>query len=180
MRQSDPLQLVEEGSLHRPGPVGRLARLSLGIACLYGLREILLHRQDIISTPISVLPNMIFMVLPALLIVNYVVNIGFGVSWGRRPSYLSVAAAGVLAAVGWLAYGTPDHPILGIALWIWLAYFYAHIGLSFVLSAIVATPGCEMRAIPGIIGKVTGRTAQEHHCPAAFMTKLDAWEQSRR
>jgi hypothetical protein len=176
MRQSDPLLLVEEGSLERPGPVGRLARLGLGGACMYALYVLLLHHQSIIQRPVSVIPNIAVIVFAAIFIINYVVNIGFGKSFGRWPSYLSLAAGGALAGLGWLLFDTPDHPLLGVGLWFWLVYFYAHLGISFLLAAIIATPGCEMRSIPELVGRITGRAALEHHCPASFITKIDAWE----
>lgn len=34
-----------------------------------------------------------------------------------------------------------------------------------------------MRAIPELAGRATGQEAQEHHCPAVFITKIDEWEQ---
>lgn len=176
MKQSDALQLVQEGSLERPGPVGRIIRLALGIACLYAIYELLLYRQAIIKTPVSVLPNIALLVFVAILIINYVVNIGFGQSWRRSPSYVSVAIMLILAGVCWLMFGTPDHALLGLVLWIWLLYLFCHLGLSFVISAIIATPGCEMRSIPELIGRMTGRAAREHHCPASFIRKIDAWE----
>jgi len=176
MKQSDSLQLIDEGSLERPGPVGRIIRLALGIACLYAIHELLLYNQAIMNTPISVLPNFALLVFVAILIINYVVNIGFGRSWRRWPSFVSVAIMLILAGVSWLMFGTPDHALLGIVLWVWLIYFFAHLGLSFVLSAIIATPGCEMRSIPELLGRMTGRAAREHHCPASFITKIDAWE----
>jgi len=176
VKQSDPLQLVEEGSLERPGPVGRIVRLALGIACLYAIYELLLYRQVIINTPVSVLPNIALLVFLAILIINYVVNIGLGRSWRRWPSYVSVTTLLVLAGASWLLFGTPDHALLGLVFWVWLLYFFSHLGLSFVLSAIIATPGCEMRSIPQLLGQISGRPAQEHHCPASFITKIDAWE----
>jgi hypothetical protein len=42
----------------------------------------------------------------------------------------------------------------------------------------LGTPGCEMRAIPDLLGRLTGHTAQEHHCPG-FITPLDNWEARR-
>ncbi len=179
MKQSDPLQLVAQGSLERPGPIGRLARLALGLVCAYALHELILYRVSITSTPVTVLPNLTVMVLAAILIINYVVNIGFGRSFGRWPSYISIAIALMLAIVSWLKFGTVDHPVLGLALWFWLVYFYLHLGISFVLAAAIATPGCEMRAIPDLYGRLTGRRAEEHHCPAGFLTGLDAWERGR-
>ena len=179
MKQSDPLQLVTQGSLERPGPIGRLTRLALGLVCAYALYELIFYRVNIISTPVTVLPNLTVMVFAAILIMNYVVNIGFGKSWGRWPSYITLIAAAALSGLGWLLFGTPDHPVLGVALWLWLVYFYAHLGFSFLLAAIIATPGCEMRSIPELLGRMTGRAAQEHHCPASFITKIDAWERGR-
>ncbi len=180
MKQSDPLQMVAQGSLDRPGPVGRIVRLSLGILCSYGIYGLVLNRANIIWNPVSVLPNIWVMVVIALLIINYVVNIGFGKSFGRWPSYISIAVALLLATVSWLKFGTPDHPLLGTALWLWMAYFYGHLGVSFLLAAAIATPGCEMRAIPELYGRVTGKETEEHHCPASFITTIDAWERRRR
>ena len=179
MKQSDPLQLVEEGSLDRPGPIGRIVRLVLGIVCSYALYQLIVYRASIIATPVSVLANLTVMVLAALFIINYVVNIGFGKSFGRWPSYVSIAAVLLFAMMSWLAFGTPDHPMLGVVLWLWLVYFYLHLGVSFVLAAAIATPGCEMRAIPELVGRLTGRRVEEHHCPASFITRIDAWERGR-
>lgn len=180
MKQSDSLELVEPGSLARPGPIGRSTRLLLGIACLYALYQLILHRDAIIATPVTAMPNIWPMIIPALLIFNYVVNIGFARNWRRRPAYLSIAAGVALAGTSWLAHGSPDHPVLGVALWLWLVYFYAHLGVSFLVAAILATPGCEMRALADLGGRATGRVATEHHCPVAFITRIDAWEHERR
>ncbi len=180
MKQSDPLQLVEQGSLDRPGPVGRLVRLSLGVLCSYALYQLILYRVSIMATPVSVLPSLTVMMVAAILIINYVVNIGFGRSLGRWPSYVSVGSVLLLATISWLTFGTADHPMLGVGIWIWLVYFYLHLGVSFVLAAAIATPGCEMRAIPELFGRLTGRTVAEHHCPASFITKIDDWERGKQ
>ena len=57
-------------------------------------------------------------------------------------------------------------------------YVYAHLGLSFLLSAILATPGCEMRAIPHLAGILTRAPAREHYCPG-FLDNVDRWERAR-
>ena len=103
MNQSDPLHLVESGSLIRPGPIGRIVRLVFGALCLYTLVYIVLYRWSIITAPVSaflsvkdhgvvsVRSDLVMASLVALFVLNYVVNIGLGKSWGRWPSYLSVA-----------------------------------------------------------------------------------------
>lgn len=179
MKQSDPLQMVQQGSLERPGPVGRIVRLALGILCTYALYQLILYRVSITTTPVSVLPNIAVIVLAAILVINYVGNIGFGRSFGRWPSYVSIGTALFFAAMSLLAFGTANHPMLGAALWLWLVYFYGHLGVSFLLAGAIATPGCEMRAIPELVGRVTGREVEEHHCPAAFISRIDAWERGR-
>ena len=192
MNQSDPLQFVDPGSLIRPGPIGRLVRLVMGIGCFIEVYQIVQNGWSIIASPlswfvrfneqggISIQLESIVASLAALFILNYVVNIGLGKSWGRRPSYVCIASMLVPAATSWLFVGSPDHLIVGLAIWAWLTYFYGHLGISLLLSAAIATPGCEMRAIPELYGRLTGEASAEHHCPAALITKLDGWERTSR
>lgn len=179
MQQSDRLALLEQGTLERPGPYGRLVRLVLGILCSFTVYELFRIDTFIIQSPVTAIPGIIPMVIVAACIFNYVVNIGFGKSWGRWPLYISIAGFLTIAAISWLTFGSPDHPLPGIALWLWLLYLYAHLGFSFLLAAIIGTPGCEMRAIPEFVGKLSGRAVAEHPCPAACITKIDEWEQRR-
>ena len=179
MKQSDPLELVDAGSLARPGPVGRMTRLALGALCLYALWEIV-HSAGVTSTqPFSTLDNRLLVLLAPLCIFNYVVNIGFARSWGHRPLMISLVVLAVSALAAWLFSGELDSPVFGITLNLWLAYFYAHLGISFVLAALMATPGCEMRAMPELLGRMRGTPSEEHHCPAAFITRIDEWERRR-
>lgn len=178
MKQSDPLQLVEPGTLAPPGPIGRAVRLLIGAACLYALYQLVIYSSSIVALPVSHVDNIWPMLIVPFFIINPVVNIGFGVSWGRWPSYASVIALTLIALVSRVLTGSFDNPMFGASLWVWLIYFYTHIGLSFALAGVTATPGCEMRALPDLAGKLTGRPAQEHHCPA-FIGKLDEWELAR-
>ena len=57
------LDLVDQGSLTRPGPIGRILRLTLGIACLYGLWELIKVAPDFVERPLELLPNLSLMVL---------------------------------------------------------------------------------------------------------------------
>lgn len=173
------LEFVDQGSLVRPGPIGRLLRLLLGGLCLYGLWELILAAPYYIYAPISLLPNMALMVLVFLCVFNYVVNIGFGKDWGRYPLILSLTLFGLIALGNYLATGNAQSPLLGIVVTLWLCYFFAHLGLSFVLAALLATPGCEMRAIPELFGRITKQPAREHHCPASIISGIDRWERDR-
>ncbi len=179
MKQSEPLALVDAGTLVRPGPLGRLLRLSLGALCLYVFVGVFYDVEWTTIQSFSSLDARLLVLLPPLFVFNYVVNIGFSRSWGQRPFIASVIALTVFGAVALLATGSLNSPLLGIPLNLWLGYFYGHLGLSFVLSALIATPGCEMRAIPELFGRLSGKPSQEHTCPVAFITKIDEWEHSR-
>lgn len=92
---------------------------------------------------------------------------------------MALTVIAMAAGIGWLAFGSANHWLPGFALWLWLTYTFLHLGLSFVLAVIMATPGCEMRAIPGLFGRLTGHSADEHGCPATFITAIDNWERGR-
>ena len=176
MKQSEPLQLVNAGSLTRPGSIGRLVRLALGILCLYAFGEVFYYFEWTSTQPFSSLDNRFLVLLAPLCVFNYVVNIGFTKNWGGRPLAISLVMLLLAAGGAFIATGSFDSPLFGIPLNLWLAYFYGHLGLSFVLSALIATPGCEMRSIPELIGKARGTASEEHHCPAGFITDIDEWE----
>ncbi len=174
------LELVNQGRLTRPGPIGRLFRLTLGIACLYGLWELIAVAPFFIERPIELLPNLSFMIFVVLCIFNYVVNIGFSKDWSNYPLVVSILIMGAVAGIGFIINGNASSTFLGILIILWMTYFYAHLGISFVLAALLATPGCEMRSIPELFGKLTNRSIKEHHCPSSIISAIDKWENSRK
>lgn len=174
------LQLVDRGTLIRPGPIGRILRLSLGLFCSYSLWELANIAPEFIPDPIRFLPNLTLMLLAAICIFNYVVNIGFSKDWHRYPLIISLLCFALLAVAGYIINGNASNNLLGISLLIWLGYFFAHLGASFLLAALLATPGCEMRAIPELFGRITGKASSEHHCPVSIISGIDNWENKRR
>ncbi len=165
------------GSLKKPGAIGRIVRLVSGLACLYGLFALLTQGIWLVRTPLSH-PAWLFLIAFGFYVFPHVVNIGFTRSWGRRPQLviaLLVIALGVLSLV---QYGSFWGPPLGWFVLVWLVYIYAHLGISFLLSSIIATPGCEMRALPHLWTLITGRETAEHFCPGP-LDRVDKWEASR-
>lgn|GEM_PF-560771 len=173
------LELVDRGSLTKPGIVGRLVRLALGVLCIYGLGELLTVYPDFIERPIELLPNLSLMILIVLCVFNYVVNIGFSKNWNNYPLIVALSVLVLVAGFGYLIDGNPSSRYLGVLLMLWLGYFYAHLGLSFILAAFIATPGCEMRSIPELIGKINKSPVKAHHCPSSIISGIDRWERER-
>ncbi len=173
------LELVEVGTLTKSGPLGRTFRLLLGTLCFYGLLEVVRVAPYIVADPVTTLPGLSLLILIVLWILNYVINIGFSKDWKHYPVMVSVIFFGVVALGGYLITGNPSTSVLGISLLVWLVYFYAHLGIAFVLAALLATPGCEMRSIPELYGKITGKESKEHHCPSSIISGIDKWEAKR-
>jgi hypothetical protein len=140
------------------------------------LVQLFVNREAVVGQPVSVLPDLALLVILGLYVFNYVVNIGFGKSWRRRPLYLLLSILSVAALTGWFVSGSVDNAIFGWATWLWLVYVYGHLGISFLFAAAMATPGCEMRSIPDLLAWFTKQESKEHHCPG-FITKIDKWEQ---
>ena len=169
---------VEPGTLLRPGPIGRLIRLVMGLLCgsgavgsLYGFASVL--RVDV-GLHLSVLigPAVAIWLLPPI------VNLGWGVNWKSRPRTYFLTLCAVAAVAGFVFYGVLWGPPLGVVIFATSIYALGHLGVSFVLASLIGTPGCEMRAIPDLYGRITSRARKEHYCPG-LMDPIDKWESGR-
>lgn len=150
-------------------------RLIFGVGCGWLVVELFRHNYvEQLENPL-VLGFALF----ALSLVPYVVNIGFGVTWGMWPRRIAVIILATTFVIGYLYFGELVNDWAWTGVRVFMLYVYTHLGLSFMLSAVIATPGCEMRSIPHLIGLITGRPVNEHHCPGVI-GKIDRWESQRR
>ncbi len=166
----------EQGSLRKPGLIGRAVRLVFGAWLLWALYTLLRYGWIVLvdTTPPSPIEWWLFIIL-AFWLTPYVINIGLTKNWRRAPQVVVAVLAALALAIDLAVYGTWWAPPVGLFVLAWLAYFSAHLGISFVLSALLATPGCEMRAIPHLWTLMTGRSTKEHYCPGA-LDQIDRWE----
>jgi hypothetical protein len=122
-------------------------------------------------------PSLLFWAAFGLMLLPYVMNIGFGVNWRGWPRLVAIILLGGAALGALLIDGALTSNIAWTPLKLFMLYVYGHLGVSFVISAIIATPGCEMRAIPHLLGEMSGRPTAEHYCPG-FIGTIDRWESS--
>lgn len=170
------LKLDAPGTLARPGPVGRLVRLAFGTWCLYYVWGLVNVHDNLLTADGTIRPLLWNGILPGLFLISYVVNIGYSRAWKKWPA---VASAGLLLGAAGLSQviaGNYASIIAASALFVWLVYLFAHLGAAFALSALLATPGCEMRAFHDLYGRLTGGAAMEHCCPVGPLDPLDRWE----
>lgn len=173
------LKLDQPGSLPEPGPVGRIVRLLFGLLCLWYVSELLRAFESLIASDGSVLPLVWNGILPGLFLISYVINIGFSRSWGKRPAVVSAALLAVSALGSYLSSGTAETELFARVVWVWEVYLFAHLGLSFVLAAVIGTPGCEMRALHDLYSRITGYPTKQHYCPIGPLHSIDQWEARR-
>ena len=165
----------QEGTLTPPGPIGRWVRLALGVLIVKFIYDWLtfIDVSDIAN------PFILFWVAVSVALAPYVVNIGFGVNFGAKPRYFLIGIWVVAAIAGYLVEGATRSQLLWTIVEATQIYIYGHLGISFLLSAVLATPGCEMRAISQLFGKMSGTGSKEHYCPG-FIDNIDRWEQRRK
>jgi hypothetical protein len=167
------------GTLSKPRPIGRLVRLAFGIGCAYFVFATLYFSGDLFaSTSVPKHLGLWSGFAGGFFLMPHVVNIGFGTSWRRRPQIAVGVLVAAALAVDLAMYGRVWAPPLAVVMIAWSVYVFTHLGISFLLSAVIATPGCEMRALPHLFGLVTGRAAQEHYCPGP-LDRIDAWEKGK-
>ena len=77
------LKLDEQGTLPRPGPIGRLVRLALGLFCLYYVYILWVVRDVLILADGSIRPLLWNGIVVGLILISYIVNIGFSRSWKK-------------------------------------------------------------------------------------------------
>ena len=170
------LKLDEPGSLPTPGPVGRIVRLLFGLLCLWLVNGLILVAGNLVAGNGHLRPLLWNGILPGLFLISYVINIGFSRSWGKKPAFVSASVLAAVALISYLSSGNVETDLFARALWIWELYLFVHLGLSFVLSAAIGTPGCEMRAIHDLYSRITGRPTKEHYCPIGPLHPIDQWE----
>ena len=173
------LKLDEAGTLPRPGPVGRLLRLAYGVLCLWYVSILIQVLPYLMTAGGHVRPAVWNGVFPGLFLISYIVNIGYSRAWKKWPAIVSAAVFAVIAITGYVLAETPETSALAHAIWGWEMYLFLHLGIAFVLAAVIGTPGCEMRALHDLYSRITGIPTKEHYCPVGPLHPIDQWEARR-
>ncbi len=174
------LRLEKPGSLAKPGPIGRFVRFAFGAMSIYYFIGLWSVRVDLMTDDGSIRTLVWNGILPALFLISYVVNIGFSRDWKKWPAFVSLVLLLAALGIGYMQVGAIESPLLARAIWVFELYLFAHLGLCFLLAALIATPGCEMRSIHHLYSILTRRPTAEHHCPVGPLTAIDRWERGRK
>lgn len=173
------LQLDEPGSLPRPGPIGRLLRFVLGLACLYYVAGLIQVSGNLMGSDSHIKAIVWNGIVGGLILISYVINIGYSRAWKKWPAAVSVGIFIVIAGYGYVTAGAIETGVLARSVWVWELYLFSHLGSAFVLAGAIATPGCEMRAFHDLYSRITGVATKEHICPIGPLHPIDQWESNR-
>jgi hypothetical protein len=158
----------------RPGLIGRLVRALLGLGILLGM--LLTSPQELAD------PDGLFWLLTAFAIwaLPHIFTIALNRRWGRWPQIVSGVLVAATIGFDWLLY----HAFWALPL-AWLLYMIDWLVLgalagSYLLASLLATPGCEWRALPDLYARLSGKRFQSpHRCPMG-LDRLDHWEARRK
>jgi hypothetical protein len=174
------LKLDEPGSLPRPGPVGRLARLAFGVMCAWYVHGLIDGASQLMDSSGHIRSFIWNGTAIGLFLVSYVINIGYSRSWKKWPAVVSAVSFLIVLGIGYFTAGVLETDLLARAMWVWILYLYTHLGVAFIIAGLIATPGCEMRAFHDLYSRITGIPTREHYCPVGPLHPIDQWEAARK
>lgn len=173
------LKLDEPGSLSRPGPIGRTVRFAFGLLCLWYIVSLIKLAGNLINGDGHIRPIIWNGIIIGLFLISYVVNIGFSRAWKKWPAIISASIFLLTAGIGYITQGSFETSLLAHVVRGWELYLFSHLGLAFILSGIIGSAGCEMRAFHELYSRLTGIPTKEHYCPIGPLHSIDQWEARR-
>lgn len=153
--------------------------MGFGAACLYYSAGLFAVFPDHLMDGENIRPLLWNGIFGGLFLISYVINIGYSRAWKKWPAATSILLLGGAAAYSQMTTGNFESPIFATVLWGWLFYLFTHLGTAFAISAIIGTPGCEMRAFHDLWSRLTGISTKEHICPVGPLTPIDRWESTQ-
>ena len=147
-----------EPQLASPGPLGRILRLTMGLAMLAFLHALITGWRADMWAGRFPLDDLGFygLVFFALRFSSYVFNIMIGAAWGQRTLAVLLLGAASAGATGYVLEGAFPSVALGVYIWVWFALFCVLLGPAHLLAAALATPGCEMRSYAHLRTRLQG------------------------
>ena len=148
----------------RPGPVGLLIRVVLGMAAIYGLVD-LVTSWDVFRDQDLIESDFWFITLFTLCLLPDVFNIGLRRRWGLWPLVVFLAGAAAIGLVDCLGevWTTGEFWTTALAAWVYAGdlLVFAALSVSFPVAIVTRTPGCELNAVPRLVARLRGTADAE-------------------
>lgn len=131
---------VEAGTIPRPLPIGRVARLVFGAGALFYFIWNITQYSDRVGSEIPEVGYWVGVGI-AYWYFSDLVDVGFSRSWGRWPQAAIIPLAAALVVAGLVAYENAWDLPLSWGVFILVEIFFGFIALSFLLAGTLAVPG---------------------------------------
>ena len=130
---------VETGTLPRPLPIARTARLVVGLGLLSLFIWNVIRHARLVDADVPVAGYFVGVGF-AFWFFSDIVNLGFSRAWGRWPQAAVFPFALALVVAGLVAYGNAWAPPLAWGVFAFTDFFNVYTGTSFLLAAGLALP----------------------------------------
>jgi hypothetical protein len=151
-------------------------RLGFASLCIWYVVSLIQVTGNLIGSDGRIKPIVWNGIIIGLILISYVINIGFSKAWKKWPAIVSAGIFLITAGIGYLIQGSFQTHLLAYVIWGWELYVFSHLGLAFIVSSVIGTPGCEMRAFHDLYSRLTGNPTKEHFCPIGPLHPIDQWE----
>ncbi len=131
---------AEQGTLKKPLIIGRLARLILAGGAGYFFVLMLTDYADLVGSSVPTSTYWIGVAV-AFWYFSDLVVVGLSREWGRWPQVAVFPLALALVIADLVAYEGAWAPPLAWGVYVFTEFFFGFIAISFLLSAIVRSPG---------------------------------------
>lgn len=166
-------------------PAGLLGRALRGLAGgyqIYFVWSAVRYFADLRLGSIEQQPAFWAVAAFGLYLLPWAVNLGFRsvLNIPRSRLFAAIVAGGLLAVTwNYAAYDAFWRPVFTTYVMVTAIYAHGHIGLSNLIAAIVGLRGCEMRVIPYLLNRLSGKETELALCPGIW-TPIDRWEAGLR
>jgi hypothetical protein len=128
-------------ALPRPGPIGRIVRLVLGLGLVWLVYDHLFGFHWTFESDHIDAVGLIFIALVSLYLIPYLgMVLGRG-KWSNRSRWTLLGGYAALGAWSWFRTGDFQGPILDVPALAVELVLLGLLGISFVLAAVLAVPG---------------------------------------
>jgi hypothetical protein len=154
-------------------------RIGFGSLCLWYVVSLIQVTGNLLGSDGHIKPVVWNGIIVGLILVSYVVNIGFSKAWKKWPAIVSAGIFLLIGGIGYLMQGSFETNLLAHVIWGWELYLFSHLGLAFIIAGAIGSAGCEMRAFHDLYSRLTGIPTKEHYCPIGPLHSIDQWEARR-
>ena len=154
------IELMQSDPFFRLGPIGRGLRLIMALLYLFFISPVTALRPGGVINVGDL--NLWIGLAVTFLFADEVVNHGLRRDFGLWPRYALLVLLFLGSFGAYLINSVWWGEIVSVVAAAEILLIMGYTGISFVVAAALAVPGCEMRAVPQLVARLRGNPLTEH------------------